>query len=41
MEEFSNTAREEPAVAVHELCQEQARRSAEATAVVFEDEMVL
>ncbi|MFF5106152.1 condensation domain-containing protein [Streptomyces sp. NPDC000134] len=40
VEEFNDTAREVPAVAVHELFEEQARRSPEATAVVFEDEEV-
>lgn len=38
--EFNDTAREVPAVAVHELFEEQARRSPEATAVAFEDEEV-
>ncbi|WDG32584.1 condensation domain-containing protein [Streptomyces sp. CA-278952] len=40
VEEFNDTAREVPAVAVHELFEEQARRSPEATAIVFEDKEV-
>ncbi|NEA14219.1 condensation domain-containing protein [Streptomyces halstedii] len=40
VEEFNDTAREVPGAAVHELFEEQARRSPEATAVVFEDEEV-
>ncbi|MFE6908561.1 hypothetical protein [Streptomyces erythrochromogenes] len=38
--EFNDTARDVPAVAVHELFEEQARRSPEANAVAFEDEEV-
>ncbi|MEU0475240.1 AMP-binding protein, partial [Streptomyces olivaceus] len=40
VEELNDTAREVPSAAVHELFEEQARRSPGATAVVFEDEEV-